>query len=56
MALNYTDWMQKTVEAEARDWRRPVVPESDGDGHYHTESIVIIFQVGTLNVFFRCQD
>lgn len=45
MSSNYADWMQKTVETEARDWRRPVVPETDGDGHYHTESIVIIFQV-----------
>ncbi len=45
MTSNYGDWMQKTVETEARDWRRPIIPESDGDGHYHTESIVIIFQV-----------
>jgi hypothetical protein len=51
MAYNYNDWMQKTVETEARDWRRPVVPESDGDGHYHTESIVIIFQVIILVSF-----
>nr|SVE73459.1 EOG090X03GO [Daphnia atkinsoni] len=50
MALNYNDWMQKTVETEARDWRRPVVPESDGDGHYHTESIVIIFQMVEQNL------
>nr|CAG4639889.1 EOG090X03GO [Daphnia pulex]SVE84774.1 EOG090X03GO [Daphnia pulex] len=41
MASNYNDWMQKTVDAEARDWRRPIVPESDGDGHYHTESIMV---------------
>ncbi|XP_057373796.1 exocyst complex component 3-like [Daphnia carinata] len=50
MASNYNDWMQKTVDAEARDWRRPIVPESDGDGHYHTESIVIIFQMVEQNL------
>nr|SVE76290.1 EOG090X03GO [Daphnia longispina] len=50
MAYNYNDWMQKTVETEARDWRRPVLPESDGDGHYHTESIVIIFQMVEQNL------
>nr|CAG4649196.1 EOG090X03GO [Scapholeberis mucronata]SVE93521.1 EOG090X03GO [Scapholeberis mucronata] len=50
MSSNYADWMQKTVETEARDWRRPVVPETDGDGHYHTESIVIIFQMVEENL------
>ena len=45
MSSKYSDWMQKTVETEARDWRRHAAPEIDGDGHYHTESIVIIFQV-----------
>ena len=40
MVSNYEDWMQKTIEIEARDWRRPVVPESDADGHY-TGTIVI---------------
>ena len=45
MAANYGDWMQNTLVTEARDWRRPVVPESDGDGHFHTEASVIIFQV-----------
>nr|CAH0107998.1 unnamed protein product [Daphnia galeata] len=54
MAYNYNDWMQKTVETEARDWRRPVVPESDGDGHYHTESIVIIFQMVEQNLSVSC--
>lgn len=45
MSSNYSEWMLKTLETEARDWRRAQLPESDGDGYYHTESIVIIFQV-----------
>lgn len=45
MAANYGDWMQKTLETEARDWRRHLAPEADGDDHYHTAASVIIFQV-----------
>lgn len=45
MTVNYGDWMKRTIETEARDWRRPVEPDEDGDGHYHTEGTVIIFQV-----------
>lgn len=45
MASNYKEWMQKTIETEARDWRRETQPESDGEDFYHTAAAVIIFQV-----------
>nr|CAG4646133.1 EOG090X03GO [Macrothrix elegans] len=50
MSSNYSEWMQKTLETEARDWRRPQLPESDGDGYYHTEATVIIFQMVEQNL------
>nr|CAG4642395.1 EOG090X03GO [Evadne anonyx] len=50
MTRNYSDWMQKALEREARDWRRRVEPESDNDGHYHTEATVIIFQMVEQNL------
>ena len=48
MASDYNNWMSKTVEIEAMEWRRQISPKSDAEGHYHTESIVIIFQVRIL--------
>ena len=50
MTSNYGDCMQKTLETEARDWRRSSPPESDGDDHYHTEAAVIIFQMVDQNL------
>lgn len=52
MAANYGDWMQKTLETEARDWRRHVAPEADGDDHYHTAASVIIFQVIVFSILY----
>ena len=42
--------MQKTLETEARDWRRPTMPESDNDDHYHTQATIIIFQMVEQNL------
>nr|CAG4640730.1 EOG090X03GO [Eulimnadia texana] len=50
MGSNYGEWMQKTLETEARDWRRPSLPESDADGYYNTEAPVIIFQMVEQNL------
>ena len=50
MTNNYSDWMQKTLETEARDWRRPAMPETDNDDHYHTQATVIIFQMVEQNL------
>ena len=45
MSSNYSDWIAKMLETEARDWSRQVLPDEDGDGYYHTQADVIIFQV-----------
>lgn len=45
METNYGEWMQRTLQTEAKDWVREQMPETNNDGHYRTEAIVIIFQV-----------
>lgn len=42
--------MQKTLETEARDWRRPDPPLADSDDKYQTEAPVIIFQMVEENL------
>ncbi len=44
MERNYTDWMEKALEAEKQDWLNNVLPDAN-DQYYHTSAPVIIFQM-----------
>jgi len=38
-------WTQKSLEQDAKDWRREEEPETDVDGYYRTSLPVILFQM-----------
>ncbi|XP_071438678.1 exocyst complex component 3 isoform X2 [Hetaerina americana] len=51
MESNYTEWMQKTLETEKEEWQRGEAPQGDDqDGHFHTVSPVIVFQMIDQNL------
>lgn len=45
MEQNFQEWMKKTLDTETLDWQRELVPESDGEGFYHTMVPIIVFQM-----------
>ncbi|XP_046407255.1 exocyst complex component 3 [Ischnura elegans] len=51
MENNYSEWMQKTLLTEKEDWQKGEAPQGDDqDGHFHTASPVIIYQMIDQNL------
>lgn len=42
---NISDWTQKSLQQDAKDWLKEEEPETDADGYYKTSLPVILFQM-----------
>lgn len=42
---NMSEWTQKSLEQDSKDWRKEEEPETDADGYYKTSLPVILFQM-----------